>query len=196
MIAYNQSGTAVDSTTNFWSANNVDNLPGVYYDRLDSTQLMKDGLTTSVEYTYDSTNGLPETQKDIVGVNTGASTFQDKETDLTYAYQNNSGMQSANMLSQVSEVQTYSVSDGVPVPNYSGNNFNTTQLVSETKTLYSTSAPYYSVSTEVDTDGLGHFLTTDSVISRDSYGNVTESENVDGIPTTTKYGFNGTLPIA
>lgn len=190
---YDQSNSVIEQSTPSYSTY----LPEwyLYQVRLATESTTRDGVTTSSEYTYNSTNGLPATKKDIVGVNTGASTFQDKETDLTYAYQNNSGMQSANMLSQVSEVQTYSVTDGVSIPSQTGNPPSTRTLISDVKTLYSSSAPYYQVSTEADSNGTGAFFTTSAIITRDSFGNITESENAEGTPTTIQYGYNGTLPI-
>jgi YD repeat-containing protein len=41
-----------------------------------------------------------------------------------------------------------------------------------------------------------NWITSDSVASRDNYGNILESENVDKVRTTTKYGYGSTLPIA
>jgi len=68
-----------------------------------------------------------------------------------------------------------------PVPN----------LISWTHTDYD--ANKYPVDTKV-WDGTQWLTTT--IISRDSYGNVLESQNIDDVHSTTKYGYNSTLPTA
>ncbi len=41
-----------------------------------------------------------------------------------------------------------------------------------------------------------NWITTDSIVSRDSYGHITQSDNIDKVRTTTLYGYNSTLPVA
>ncbi|MGB2867416.1 MAG: LamG-like jellyroll fold domain-containing protein, partial [Bacteroidota bacterium] len=70
--------------------------------------------------------------------------------------------------------------------------FDSGVLVSDAKTEY-TSAGYFLRSLLFDGS---KWITTDSVASRDTYGNVLEIDNVDKVRTTTLYGFNSALPIA
>jgi RHS repeat-associated protein len=279
---YNQSDNVnpVSTTTNTWSAYAIDASNEVYHKRLLSTSGTIDGITKTVNYSYNNTNGQVSEMTEPVQVISDLFGKRDKVTDITYAFQQNSAMQSTNQLTQVYESKvtsaginpsasisastdgagtggegtaqftcpytqsaSYTITNGSNgylrvgtslggndvvnntssggaftanagvtyyltvhansmTPSVKGkiNYLNSSDpanvVVSDERKIYSTASPYFPIYTQVLSDGSSTWIIKDSIISRDSYGNVTESKNSSGVITTVKYDYNGAVPLA
>ena len=66
-------------------------------------------------------------------------------------------------------------------------------LISSDSTVYDPGTLYRTSSLRWNGSG---WITTESIISRDCYGQIQESQNIDGVRTTTLYGYNSSVPIA
>jgi RHS repeat-associated protein len=146
----------------------------------DTTTL--DSVTSITSYAYNDSNGQVNAIMKDLDLASEYSGVRDEVTRIKFAFQVESAMRASNMLVQVLEESTMAVGSNPPEI-----------LISKTRTDYDVS-PFYPKRTKV-WNGTG-WDTTTTIVSRDTFGNVQETKNIDNVPTSVKYAYNKTLPIA
>jgi RHS repeat-associated protein len=289
-VTYNNSNAVVAQSVITNSVYVIDASAGIYHRRIASVVNTLDGVNTGMSYAYNDQNGLPTRIVEDVDAASELNQRRDRVTEITYAFQVNSQMASANMLSQVydrkvmavaaslpadevsvsayAELPDYdyqtgqfsvqfsqSVSYVVSTDGYTGGVYVGTSLggwevvpgqsscspwTSCSGTFWAQKGVTYYITAfastndrhdisygSIDityltgTDSLNYliswdrteynaarrpyrtlvfdgasWLTTDSVLTWDNFGNVIWSKNVDGLSQTVKMGYDSTVPIA
>jgi RHS repeat-associated protein len=99
----------VSTTTNTYSVVNIDAANGVYHKRLIKTENWIDGITNTIDYEYNNTNGQINKITEPVKVTSDLYDLRDRVTEVTFAYSQYPAMQTSNMLNQVYEKKIFSV---------------------------------------------------------------------------------------
>jgi RHS repeat-associated protein len=159
---------------------------GVYEIRLAKMENTGENGTTSQAFVYNDDNSQPQKITEHLGVKTNNGANQDKETEITYAFeshQTDMGVSGKHMLTQPFETRVYEKnSDGSRI------------LIAQSRNFYSPSSSHLVTSKRIY-DGTNWSI-VDSIISRDDYGNILESQNIDGVKSSTILGYNSTVPVA
>ena len=118
----------VSTTTNYWAAYAVDASKGVYHKRLGKTLSVNDGVTNTVEYEYNNTNGQVKKINEPIKVASELYGLRDRVTEITYACEQYADMRTLNMLSQKyeskiiskgsSSISVSAFADGPDITNY------------------------------------------------------------------------------
>lgn len=282
VYSQNDLNNPMSITTNTWSVHTIDALNGIFHKRLLSATTTQEGITNTINYEYNSTNGQIKKITEPVQVPSNLYGKRDRVTEITFAHEQYPAMLSSNILSSVYEKKVTSigsslVSAGVTTSDgpgmvvtssfilpFSQNVSYTVQVVNnygyfrigtspgdndvlECSSNSSGSALFldggityyleayaepcihtpctnyvsgiisYLASNDPNNaviswerseytnnkfpirtlvyDGT-NWITTNTVVSRDEYGNILESQDINNIPTTIKYDNNSILPIA
>ncbi len=175
--------------TNTWSIYVVDATQGIYHRRLSSTTTTLDGITTTVSYDYNNSNGL-------VSKVTEQGNSGDRVTETAYAFQQSiyngaNGMDDKNMLSQV---YSTTVSELTTESNYFAKNW-TTWVQSDGYWHPDKTYAWNGIGTPPANPSTGSDIET-SFLTYDAFGNVTQTRNANKFLSATIWAHNNSLPIA
>ncbi|MFV1883202.1 MAG: RHS repeat-associated core domain-containing protein [Balneola sp.] len=211
--ARNSNDEVISETENYWEVTEVPilrvsdsgQIDLAYYVRQRKTENTTDGFFTYSETEYNSENGLPiktlSVNYDIDGTNEYTIS-----SEVTYAYEKYSSLESLNIISQPTEQREY-------VQRTGSTKLLTSKSVSTWKDWGSGKwAPHASYvwkgtgsSTFSNASNWGTITSPDTpsdwikfseITQIDNYGNPTETLGADGIYTTSVLGFDGTRTIA
>lgn len=196
------SSTINQTMTNTWVAD--DKSGGSYFKKLTQVDNQLDGVTTTVQYAYNGSNGLVQ---EMTETNTNGSV---RVVKTTYAFEiaayfGATGMDTKHMFSQIAQQTVY-----LTASNNSANARSST--VTTWKQWPANSGKWAPEATynwlEDDASyGLPAFnftsppgdvewVKTSKALSRDSYGNAQEIEDAYTTKMTTQWGYSSSLPIA
>ncbi|MBO8131424.1 MAG: hypothetical protein H0Z29_07915 [Candidatus Marinimicrobia bacterium] len=193
---YSDSDILISKTVDYW---NVYEKDGGYYSRLVKRITTLDGVNVVTEYKYNLDNWL--VNKIIETNSDGAS----KTTEIRYAFEIGSyaDMKDRNMLSQVFQQTVYDGADEISkarsstvitYKDWGGGKWASYRTYSWLEDRgEGMSLPVFDFITP---PGDSEWKLISEIAKRDDRGNVVESKNANGIYTTTKWGYNGFLPVA
>jgi hypothetical protein len=205
MEKYNNAdpGSILETTVNTHSLYVIDENDLIYHPRLKISEITRDFVTNTISYTYNDNNGLVSTNSVINSDNSV------KVTKYTYAHgiDDYSVMadDTVHMLSQIAWTTVYETDANDPA------NARSSEVTTFNNTLVNgkwTSDRTYKWRENEDSVYLDNFtewssgtpdlewLSVSQVTDRDEYGNILEYLDAYNTPTTIKWGYNKSVPIA
>jgi RHS repeat-associated protein len=150
--------------------------------KISDTNLV-DGITTATSYSYNNSNGQVSLSTEDLDLKSDLSGLRDRVTKVSFAFEQsiNVQMKNSNMLSQVYETTDSAVGPGL-----------TSVLLSRARSEYDSTTKYGVRSLQWNGSS---WDTTNTIVSRDSIGNITESYDIDKVHGSTRYGFNSVVPV-
>ncbi|MBU0476037.1 MAG: hypothetical protein KKF62_17965 [Bacteroidetes bacterium] len=189
----NSSNSVVRETQKSWTLTPIDEINGVYYDKLESESVIMDGVTNTSSFDYNSAPYCLLTKK----TETNSNNLQ-RITDYKYAYEKYPAMDaSASGKHMLSQLYSKTINKG------------TSDVEAKNWTIWSNSDSYWrpreewlwkgdgssnDLTASVDPDGEAITIKTYNVY--DDFGNIKQTTDGNLNSTTTKWAYNNLRPTA
>lgn len=186
----------------------------IYHPRVVQSTTTLDALETTISYEHDDDNGLAWRT-----IETNSNNVR-RVTETKFAHDQYSAMQTANMLSQVVQETVYEYPDGISIPvnldpvraraatvttwkfwPQSNNGWAPVKMYRWREDDVSYSQPTFDFVNWADVNEpsgshASEWIRTSRVLSRDTFGNILQTDDARQISSATVWGYNASVPVA